>query len=159
MKDNEELNADGKKTNKKSTYKRKYHLQQQKLRKGVGPLTPKQREFVRLMTSGTKITPTAAVMRVYNTDKPTTAGNISHHLQKNPKVVSALMAHAALAENTIVKAITDYGSSEKQWQRTLAVETSKWVHDKVHGKAIQQNINLNQNFTKHVEDKNKIYDI
>jgi len=125
----------------------------------VTPLTPKQRKFVQLMTSDAKMTPTRAVMQSYNVKKPTTAGAMSKALEKNPKVQSALIAHTSLAENTIVKAIMDYGDSEKQWQRTLAVETSKWVHDKLHGKAVQQNINLNQNFTKHVEDKGKVYDL
>ena len=125
----------------------------------VTPLTPKQRKFVQLMTSDPKMTPTRAVMQSYNVKKPTTAGAMSKALEKNPKVQSALIAHTSLAENTIVKAIMDYGDSEKQWQRTLAVETSKWVHDKLHGKAVQQNINLNQNFTKHVEDKGKVYDL
>ena len=125
----------------------------------VTPLTPKQRKFVQLMTSDPKMTPTRAVMQSYNVKKPTTAGAMSKALEKNPKVQSALIAHTSLAENTIVKAIMDYGDSEKQWQRTLAVETSKWVHDKLHGKAVQQNINLNQNCTKHVEDKGKVYDL
>lgn len=127
--------------------------------KGVSPLTPKQRKFVQLLTSDPKMTPTRAVMQTYNVKKPTTAGAMSKQLQKIPKVQNALIAHSNLAENTIVKAIMDYGDSDKQWQRTLAVETSKWVHDKLHGKAIQQNVNLNQTFTKHVEDKGKVYDL
>ena len=140
-------------------YNKDYAKKAGRPKKGVTPLTDKQRKFVQLMTSGQKITPTRAVMQTYNVKKATTAGAISKNLQKNPKIQSALLGHSALAENTIVKAIMDYSDSEKQWQRTLAVETSKWVHDKVHGKAIQQNINLNQNFTKHVEDKGKVYDL
>lgn len=130
-----------------------------KPKKGVTPLTDKQREFVRLMTNGERITPTRAVMRVYNTDKPTRAGSIANSLKKNPKIQMALAAHSSLAEETIVKAIMDYGDSDKQWQRSLAVETSKWVHDKLHGKAVQQNVNINQNFTKHAEEKGQIYDL
>lgn len=130
-----------------------------KPKKGVRPLTPKQREFVRLMTSGERITPTKAVMRVYNTDKPTNAGAISQALQKNPKIQMALAAHSNLAEETIVTAIMDYKDSDKQWQRTLAVESSKWVHDKIFGKAVQQNVNINQDFTKHAQEKGQIYDL
>lgn len=140
-------------------YNPEYAKRASKPKKGVTPLTDKQRKFVQLMTSGQKITPTKAVMQTYNVKKATTAGAMSKNLQKNPKIQSALLGHSALAENTIVKAIMEYGDSDKQWQRTLAVETSKWVHDKLHGKAIQQNINLNQNFTKHVEDKGKVYDL
>ena len=140
-------------------YNAKHAKKAAKPKRYVTPLTPKQRKFVELMVNDPKMTPTRAVMQSYNTTKPTNAGAISKSLQKNPKVQSALLAHTSLAENTIVKAIMDYGDSEKQWQRTLAVETSKWVHDKLHGKAVQQNINLNQNFTKHVEDKGKVYDL
>lgn len=131
----------------------------QQPRKGVRKLTDKQREYVRLMSSGEKMTPTRAVMQAYNMKSPQSAGGYSQVLKKNPVIQSALLAHSNLAEQTIVRAIMDYGESEKQWQRTLAVETSKWVHDKLHGKAVQQNINLNQNFTKHVEDKGKTYDL
>lgn len=130
-----------------------------KPKRGVRPLTAKQREFVRLMTSGERITPTRAVMRVYNTDKPTNAGAISKNLEKNPKIQMALAAHSSLAEETIVTAILDYKDSDKQWQRTLAVESSKWVHDKLHGKAVQQNTNINVEYTKHAEQKAQEYDL
>lgn len=123
------------------------------------PLTPKQREFVRRMTSGEKITPTRAVMETYNVVKPTTAGAMSKELQNNPKIQMALAAHSSLAEETIVSAIMDYKDSDKQWQRTLAVESSKWVHDKLFGKAVQQNTNVNVNFTKHAEEKGQVYDL
>lgn len=140
-------------------YDKKAEKKKLKPKAGVRPLTPKQRKFVQLLTSDPKMTPTRAVMESYNVKKATTAGAMSKQLQQIPKVQNALLAHSNLAENTIVKAIMDYGDSEKQWQRTLAVETSKWVHDKLHGKAVQQNINLNQSFTQHAEDKGKVYDL
>lgn len=130
-----------------------------KPKKGVTPLTAKQREYVRLMTSGERITPTRAVMQVYNTNKATNAGAISKALQKNPKIQMALAAHSSLAEETIVTAILDYKDSDKQWQRTLAVESSKWVHDKLFGKAVQQNTNINVEYTKHADEKAKEYDL
>ena len=130
-----------------------------KPKKGVTPLTAKQREYVRLMTSGERITPTRAVMHVYNTNKATNAGAISKALQKNPKIQMALAAHSSLAEETIVTAILDYKDSDKQWQRTLAVESSKWVHDKLFGKAVQQNTNINVEYTKHADEKAKEYDL
>jgi len=127
--------------------------------KGNSPLTPKQREFVRRMTSGEKITPTRAVMETYNVVKPTTAGAMSKALEKNPKIQMALAAHSSLAEETIVTAIMDFRDSDKQWQRTLAVESSKWVHDKLFGKAVQQNTNINVEYTKHADLKAKEYDL
>lgn len=125
--------------------------------KGVRRLTDKQRAYVRLRVENPKMTKTKAVLETYNTSVPTQAGSIAHALDKNPAVQNALLAHSKLAEQTIVKAIMDYGESERQWERTLAVETSKWVHDKLHGKAIQQNINLNQNFTKDAQEQREKY--
>lgn len=130
-----------------------------KPKRGVTPLTAKQREFVRLMTNGEKMTPTRAVMQSYNVEKPTTAGAMWKQLERNPKIQMALAAHSNLAEETIVSAILDYKDSDKQWQRTLAVESSKWVHDKVFGKAVQQNTNINVEYTKHAEQKAQEYDL
>jgi predicted metal-dependent HD superfamily phosphohydrolase len=127
-----------------------------KPRKGVRKLTDKQRAYVKLRVENPKMTKTKAVMRTYNVTKATNAGAIANTLDKNPAIQNALMAHSKLAENTIIQAILDYGDSEKQWQRTLAVETAKWAHDKIYGKAIQQNINLNQNFSEQAkEERNK----
>ena len=128
-----------------------------KPKKGIKKLTDKQRAYVKLRVENPKMTKTKAVLETYNTKTPTVAGNISWQLDKNPAVQNALLAHSKLAEQTIVKAIIDYGESERQWERTLAVETSKWVHDKLHGKAIQQNINLNQNFTKDAQEQREKY--
>ena len=130
-----------------------------KPKRGVTPLTAKQREFVRKMTSGEKITPTRAVMETYDVKKPTTAGAMWKALEKNPKIQMALAAHSNLAEETIVTAIMDYKDSDKQWQRTLADESSKWVHDKIFGKAVQQNTNINVEYTKHADQKAKEYDL
>ncbi len=124
--------------------------------KGVRKLTDKQRAYVKLRVENPKMTKTRAVMQVYDTERPTTAGSIANRLEKNEAVQSALIAHSNLAEQTIVKSIMDYGDSDKQWQRTLAVESSKWVHDKIYGKAIQQNVNVNQNFSEQAkEERNK----
>lgn len=126
-------------------------------KKGVRKLTDKQRAYIKLRVDNPKMTKTRAVMQVYNTDKPTNAGAMANKLDKNPAVQNALIAHSKLAEQTIIKSIMDYGDSEKQWQRTLAVETSKWVHDKIYGKAIQQNVNVNQNFTKDAQEQREKY--
>lgn len=127
-----------------------------KPKKGVRKLTDKQRAYVKLRVENPKMTKTRAVMQVYDTDKATNAGAIAKQLERNEAVQSALIAHSKLAEQTIVKSILDYGDSDKQWQRTLAVESSKWVHDKIYGKAIQQNVNVNQNFSEQAkEERNK----
>ena len=92
-------------------------------------------------------------------EKATNAGALANKLDKNEVVQSALIAHSQLAEQTIVKSIIDYSDSDKQWQRTLAVETSKWVHDKIHGKAIQQNVNVNQNFYEKAKQEREEYNL
>jgi hypothetical protein len=126
-------------------------------KKGVRRLTDKQRAYVKLRVENPKMTKTKAVMETYDVTKATNAGSIANRLDKNEAVQSALIAHSNLAEQTIVKSIMEYGDSDKQWQRTLAVESSKWVHDKIYGKAIQQNVNVNQNFTKDAQEQREKY--
>ena len=128
-----------------------------KPKKGVRRLTDKQRAYVKLRVENPKMTKTKAVMQTYDVTKATNAGAIANKLDKNPAVQNALMAHNHLAEQTIVQAIMDYGNSERQWERTLAVETAKYVHDKLHGKAIQQNVNVNQNFTEQAKQERDKY--
>lgn len=118
-------------------------------------LTIGQRKVVENINRG--MTPTKSVMRAYNIEKPTQAGATWAALKKKPHVQSALLAYSSLAEDTIIDAITDYKSSDVQWQRSLAVDTSKWLHDKVHGKAAQQNTNVNLNFTAHATEKKDKY--
>ena len=132
--------------------------QYKKGRRGPGKvptLTLRQRKAVENINSG--MSPTKAVMRAYNIEKPTYAGSQWAALKKKPHVQSALLAYSTLAEDTIIDAITDYKSSDVQWQRSLAVDTSKWLHDKVHGKAAQQNTNVNLNFTAHATEKKDKY--
>lgn len=138
-------------------YNKRQEKDKLKPKKGVRKLTDKQRAYVRLRIENPKMSKTKAVMQVYDTDKPNNAGAIASTLDKNEAVQSALIAHTRLAEGTIVKAIMDYGDSEKQWERTLAVETSKWVHDKIFGKAVQQNVNVNQNFTEQAKEERDKY--
>jgi ribosomal protein S17 len=128
-------------------------------KKSIRRLTDKQKAYIKLRVENPKMTKTAAVMRTYNTVKPTNAGAMANKLEKNTLVQSALAAHADVAERTIVKAILDYEDSDKQWQRTLAVESSKWVHDKLYGKAVQRNDNVNLNFTQHAANKAQEYNL
>lgn len=116
-------------------------------------LTEKERIYVRERLLNPKKSKVSAVFKAYNVTKATNAGSIANRLEKNPKVQMALSAYSGLAESTIINAIDDFKDSDKQWQRQLAVETSKWVHDKVHGKATQKNENKNLNFSVHVNQK------
>ena len=123
-------------------------------------LTRKEQAFVKEIIKNPIARPEVIVKNAgYEVKNDTNAKNIYQQTIKRPEVISALGAYTELAETTIVKSIVDFGNSDRQWQRTLAVETSKWVHDKVHGKAVQQNINLNQDFSKQADTKRQEYGI
>lgn len=121
-------------------------------------LTRKEQAFVKEIIKNPKAKPEEIVKEAgYAVKNDTNAKNIYYQNMERPAVISALGAYSELAENTIVKSIVDFGNSDRQWQRVLAVETSKWVHDKVHGKAVQQNINVNQDFSKQADAKRQEY--
>ena len=125
-------------------------------KKSSPKLTIRQRAVVEKIASG--MSPTRAMFGTYSTQgKATQAGSQWAQLKNRPQVKSALLAYSALAEETIIDAITDYKRSDKQWERSLAVETSKWLHDKNFGKAVQQNTNVNLNFTSHAIEKKDKY--
>ena len=123
-------------------------------------LTKKEKAFIQQVVTN-KTAKNADIVRAagYEVEKDDTAKVMYHQLIKKEKIQSALAAYTDLAEQTIIKSIKDYGNSDRQWQRSLAVETSKWVHDKVHGKAAQMNVNVNADFTEHATEQNKTYGI
>jgi hypothetical protein len=129
--------------------KKKNYMPKKHLRK----LTDKQRAYVRERVANPTKSKVSAVFKSHDVTKATNAGAMAAQLERNPKVQAALAAYSGIAEETIVQAIADFKDSDKQWQRTLAVDTSKWVHDKLHGKATQRSENLNLNFSEHVQEK------
>lgn len=123
-------------------------------------LTRKEKEFVKqVVTNKSASGPELVMAAGYAAKDKHSASSMYTSLMKRGKIQSALSAYSDLAEQTIIKSIQDYSDSDRQWQRTLAVETSKWVHDKVHGKAAQMNINLNADFTEHAQEQNQKYGI
>ena len=111
--------------------------------KKLPKLTRKQRAFVNELKKNPKISGTAAALKAYNTSDYNTAAAISSENLKNPKIVSHLNKYNDIIESTISNAITEYSDSNDIKQRTLAVTTAQWAHDKLHGKAIARNINVN----------------
>ena len=102
------------------------------------PLTPKQSAFVQHIVNHPKDSATQAVKAVYSDTTDATARNIASTNLTKPNIITELAKYNNLVENTLINTINDYKDSDKLGERALATETSKWVHDKIHGKAVQQ---------------------
>jgi hypothetical protein len=57
---------------------------------------------------------------------------------KKPEIASKLNDVVEEMETVLTTTVRDYAKSDKQWERTLANENAKWIHDKVKGKATQK---------------------
>lgn len=106
--------------------------------KKLRPLTYKQKAFIKHIIDNPKASATQAAKSAYNVTTENTASQIATDNLRKPQIVTALAAHNELIENTILNTINEYKESDTQWQRTLAVDSSFKVHDKIHGKAKQQ---------------------
>ncbi len=103
------------------------------------PLTTKQKIFVKHIIDNPKQSATKAALAAYNiTEAGSTARTIAAQNLAKPSIVSALAAHNQLIENTLINTVNDYKESEKIPERSLAVDTAKYIHDKIHGKATQR---------------------
>lgn len=120
------------------------------------PLTRKQEAFVNELLADKKMSGTQAVLKTYGKpDKELsyhTAGQIAHENLRKPEIVSRLAEHNSMIESVLTNTVQEYGYSDKIQERSLAVDTSKWLHDKIHGKAVQKSSSVNMNFTQHVTD-------
>lgn len=106
-------------------------------------LTRKQRAFVRELKKDPTISPTRVAMKVYDVSSENSASVIASQNLRKKAIVSHLDAYNDIVESTLSNTILEYSDSKDIKERTLAVETSKWVHDKLHGKSISRNINVN----------------
>ena len=57
---------------------------------------------------------------------------------KKPEIASRLADVSDEMEDTLITTVRQFKSSEKIPERSLAVNTAMWVHDKIHGKATQR---------------------
>ena len=82
-----------------------------------------------------------------------TASQIYLENMRNPEIASLLNNVVDEVESVLVTTVRDYAQSDKQWERTLANDNAKWIHDKVRGKAKQQidvqstSVNISINLT------------
>jgi hypothetical protein len=119
--------------------------------KQLPKLTRKQAAFVKELVENPKQSATKAVMKTYGKpDKPVslnTAAVIANENLNKPNIISHLDNYNDIAEQTITNTIIDYKNSDNIKQRTLAVNTAQWLHDKVNGKATQRTENTNVNIS------------
>lgn len=104
------------------------------------PLTKKQQAFVQHLVNNPKDSATDAVKAVYNVSNinSSTARTIASENLAKPNIVSALAQYNNLVENTLINTVNDYKDSDKLGERALAIDTAKYIHDKVNGKATQR---------------------
>lgn len=110
-------------------------------------LTIKEKAFVKGIKENPKLSVTEIANRVYDVKNRRTATSIAHENLTKPHIISHLEAYNDIVEETLTSTIIDYSKSDNIKQRTLAVDTSKYIHDKIHGKATirTENTNLNIN--------------
>lgn len=102
------------------------------------PLTRKQKAFADTILNKPKQSATETAMQTYDIENRNTARAIASENLAKPSIQSYLEQHSDLTEQTIVNTIKEYAVSDDIKQRTLAITSSQWVHDKIHGKAKQQ---------------------
>lgn len=102
------------------------------------PLTTKQKAFADALINNKKMSATQAVKSAYNTTTDLAARSIASENLTKPNIISYLADHSDLTEQVITNTIKEYQLSDDIKQRSLAVDSAKWVHDKIHGKAKQQ---------------------
>lgn len=106
------------------------------------PLTRKQKAFVQYMINNPKDSATKAVKATYGTtDKPVTelsARNIAHTNLTKDNIRTELAKYSGMVEDSIITTINRYKDSDQLEEVKEAMQNARWVHDKVHGKAVQQ---------------------
>ncbi len=101
-------------------------------------LTRKQRIFIEWWLAHPKASATEAAVQAYDVKNRNVANAIAAENLAKPSIRSQLESHVELVENVLVNTVKDFGSSKKVGHRALAVDTSKFVHDKIFGKATQK---------------------
>lgn len=101
-------------------------------------LTPKQRVFVQHLLDNPTASYTAAARVAYPNQTPATQYQQAHDNMKKPNIIMALGKANDIVESTLMNTVKEWGNHEKPRQREIAVDTAKYIHDKIHGKATQK---------------------
>lgn len=112
------------------------------MKKRPPKLTRKQEAFVRELVENPKQSATASAMKTYGKpDKPITyqtANAIAVENLQKPAIQTELAKYTKQVEDTLYRAVVDWGDSEQPRKREIALDSAKFIHDKVHGKATQK---------------------
>lgn len=98
-------------------------------------LSRKQKKFINYWLKHPKASGTEAALVAYNTSNRVVAASIAYENLKKPQIQAYLNSFTAIAEETILAVVRDWGESDDPRQRAIAVEAAKYLHDKVAGKA------------------------
>lgn len=135
-----------KQTNDKTTTTKQQHTNnspannQSKLKDKVAykPLTRKQEAFVQELLTNPKQSATKAVLKTYNVTSAKSASVVATENLAKPSIISRLGQASDLVESALVNTVKDWGSSDRPREREIALDSAKFIHDKVHGKATQR---------------------
>lgn len=106
------------------------------------PLTYKQKEFIKEVLDNPKRSLTKSAQIAYSRGdkeiKPTVAAQIAYENMNNPKIVSKLAQYSDMVESALLGTVQEWSASDKVSERALAMDSAKFIHDKVHGRATQR---------------------
>lgn len=101
-------------------------------------LTRKQEAFVKGLVENPKASGTDIAQQVYNVSNRQTAQVIASENLSKPIIRTELAKYTKEVEDTLYRAVTDWGTAEQPRKREIALDAAKFIHDKVHGKATQR---------------------
>lgn len=106
------------------------------------PLTRKQEAFVQELLTNPKQSATQAALKTYGKpDKELsygTAQSIATENLSKPVIMSKLGLASDMVETALMQTVEDWKQEENSRKREIAMDTAKYIHDKVHGKATQR---------------------
>lgn len=101
-------------------------------------LTRKQKIFVDYVLDHPKESYTQAAVVAYGASNRGVASSIAAENLTKPAIKMALGKANDLVESTLTTVVEEWGSSTDVQERSLAINTARYIHDKIHGKATQR---------------------
>jgi phage terminase small subunit len=101
-------------------------------------LTKKQKAFADNLIKGNGNKTQAVVDAGYEVKDRLVARNIAVENMANHGIQTYLAKHSDTVENSIISTINRYKDSSELDEVREAMTNARWVHDKVHGKAVQK---------------------
>lgn len=90
------------------------------------------------MIENPKASGTDIAQQVYNVSNRQTAQVIASENLSKPIIQTELAKYTKQIEDTLYRAVVDWGDSDTPRKREIALDSAKFIHDKVHGKATQR---------------------